>query len=104
METAPVHPTISEAEVQHLAHLARLQLTPEERETMREDLSSILGYFQQLSAVETGGLEEMQRPVALVNVLRDDQPSQPFPPEVLAALAPEMQDGFVKVPRTVEAD
>lgn len=79
METAPVHPTISEAEVQHLAHLARLQLTPEERETMREDLSSILGYFQQLSAVETGGLEEMQRPVALVNVLRDDQPSQPSP-------------------------
>ena len=104
METAPATPTISEAEVDHLAHLARLQLTPGEREAMREDLSRILGYFQQLSAVDTEGLEEMQRPVALVNVLRDDEPGETFPPEVLAALAPEMQGGFVKVPRTVEAD
>jgi aspartyl-tRNA(Asn)/glutamyl-tRNA(Gln) amidotransferase subunit C len=95
---------IDAAQIEHLAHLARLELTPQERETMQADLNSILGYFEQLSAVDTRGVEEMQRPVALVNVLRDDVPGERFGPEVVAALAPEMQDGFVRVPRTVEQD
>lgn len=71
---------------------------------MREDLNHILGYFEQLSEVDTTGVEEMQRPVDLVNVLREDVPGERFAPEVVAALAPEMQDGFVRVPRTVEQD
>lgn len=95
---------IDAAQVEYLAQLARLELTPGERETMREDLNRILGYFEQLSAVDTSGVEEMQRPVDLVNVLRDDVPGERFTPEVVAALAPEMQDGFVRVPRTVETD
>lgn len=95
---------IDEAQVEHLARLARLELTPEEREAMRSDLNSILGYFEQLSAVDTEGVEEMQRPVDLVNVLREDLPGEVFAPAVVAALAPEMQGGFVRVPRTVEAD
>lgn len=95
---------IDAAQVEYLAGLARLKLTPQEQDAMQTDLNNILGYFQQLSAVDTEGLEEMQRPVALVNVLRDDVPGAVFDPEVLAALAPEMQEGFVRVPRTVEAD
>ncbi|EYB68281.1 aspartyl/glutamyl-tRNA amidotransferase subunit C [Deinococcus phoenicis] len=95
---------IDAAQIEHLARLARLELTREERETMQTDLNSILGYFEQLSAVDTSGVEEMQRPVDLVNVLRDDVPGATFGPDVVAALAPEVQDGFVRVPRTVEAD
>lgn len=95
---------IDAAQMDHLAQLARLHLTPEERETMASDLSSILGYFEQLQAVDTSGVEEMQRPVALVNVLRDDVPGEVFAPEEVAALAPEMQAGQIRVPRTVEQD
>ncbi|ABF45234.1 MULTISPECIES: Asp-tRNA(Asn)/Glu-tRNA(Gln) amidotransferase subunit GatC [Deinococcus] len=95
---------IDAAQVDHLARLARLELTPEERQSMQADLNSILGYFEQLRAVDTDGVEEMQRPEDLVNVLRDDVPGEVFPPEVVAALAPEMQGGFVRVPRTVEAE
>ncbi|MFC4426313.1 Asp-tRNA(Asn)/Glu-tRNA(Gln) amidotransferase subunit GatC [Deinococcus navajonensis] len=95
---------IDAAQLDHLAQLARLHLTPEERETMASDLNSILGYFEQLQAVDTAGVEEMQRPVALVNVLRDDLPEEAFGPEVVAALAPEMQAGQIRVPRTVEQD
>ncbi|MFC4638578.1 Asp-tRNA(Asn)/Glu-tRNA(Gln) amidotransferase subunit GatC [Deinococcus hohokamensis] len=95
---------IDAAQLDHLAQLARLHLTPEEREAMAGDLSSILGYFEQLQAVDTSGVEEMQRPVALVNVLRDDVPGEVFAPEVVAALAPEMQAGQIRVPRTVEQD
>ncbi|UQN05738.1 Asp-tRNA(Asn)/Glu-tRNA(Gln) amidotransferase subunit GatC [Deinococcus sp. QL22] len=95
---------IDAAQIDHLAQLARLQLTPEERQTMQDDLNSILGYFEQLSAVHTEGVAEMQRPVTLVNVLRDDVPAEAFNVSVVAALAPEMQDNFIRVPRTVEAD
>ena len=95
---------IDAAQIEHLARLARLDLTPGERETMQTDLNAILGYFEQLSAVDTTGVEEMQRPVALVNVLRDDEPGEVLGRSVVEALAPETQDGFVRVPRTVEAD
>lgn len=95
---------IDAAQLEHLAHLARLELTPQERATMQTDLNAILGYFEQLSAVDTSGVEEMQRPVALVNVLRDDVPGEVFSRDVALALAPETEGGFVRVPRTVEQD
>ncbi len=95
---------IDAAQMDHLASLARLELTPDERATMTQDLVRVLGYFEQLREVNTDGVEEMQRPVNLVNVLRDDVPGEAFPISVIAALAPEMQDGLIRVPRTVEAD
>ncbi|UBV42171.1 Asp-tRNA(Asn)/Glu-tRNA(Gln) amidotransferase subunit GatC [Deinococcus taeanensis] len=96
---------IDAAQIDHLAQLARLHLTPEERVSMAEDLGRVLGYFEQLGEIDTTGVEEMQRPVTLVNVLRDDQPGEAFPVAVVTALAPEsMPDGHVRVPRTVEAD
>lgn len=95
---------IDAAQIDHLAALARLQLTPEERVAMQADLNRVLGYFEQLNEVDTDGVQEMQRPVTLVNVLRDDVPGEAFPRAVVEALAPEMQDGQVRVPRTVEAD
>ncbi len=95
---------IDVAQMDHLASLARLELTPDEREAMTQDLSRVLGYFEQLREVDTSGVEEMQRPVNLVNVLRDDVSGVAFPAAVIEALAPETQDGFIRVPRTVEAD
>lgn len=95
---------IDAAQMDHLASLARLELTPDEREAMTQDLVRVLGYFEQLGEVNTDGVEEMQRPVTLVNVLRDDTPGTAFPASVVQALAPETQDGFIRVPRTVEAD
>lgn len=95
---------IDAAQIEHLANLARLQLSPEEQIAMQEDLTRVLGYFEQLNEVNTEGVPEMQRPVNLVNVLRQDVPAAAFAPAVVSALAPEMQGGQIKIPRTVEAD
>lgn len=95
---------IDAAEMSHLMNLARLELNDHEAEQIRADLNKILGYFEQLQAVDTTGVSEMQRPIALENVMRDDQVSVMFDRAILEKLAPDMQDGFVKVPRTVEAD
>ena len=95
---------IDAAELNHLMTLARLDLGADEAEEMRGELNAILGYFEQLQAVDTEGVEEMQRPVALVNVMREDVPGEMLPHSALEKLAPEMQGGFVKVPRTVETE
>jgi aspartyl-tRNA(Asn)/glutamyl-tRNA(Gln) amidotransferase subunit C len=94
--------TITDAEIEHLKRLARLHLTPDETERVRHDLNKILGYFARLSAIDTSGLEEMARPVALVNVLREDETSEGLSQEEALALGVSVQDGFFKVPRTVE--
>ncbi|MFC4455668.1 Asp-tRNA(Asn)/Glu-tRNA(Gln) amidotransferase subunit GatC [Deinococcus sonorensis] len=93
---------IDAAEVQHLAQLARLDLTAQEQQEMLSDLNKMLGYFEQLSALNTDSVTEMQRPVDLVNVMRDDLPGQMFSQQEALTLAPEQQDGFIRVPRTVE--
>ncbi|MBZ9750957.1 Asp-tRNA(Asn)/Glu-tRNA(Gln) amidotransferase subunit GatC [Deinococcus sp. HMF7620] len=95
---------IDAAQLDHLAQLARLHLTPEERAAMHSDLNRMLGYFEQLGELDTSGVEEMQRPVNLVNVLRDDVPGEVLPQSVVTALAPDsLPDGHIRVPRTVEA-
>ena len=94
---------IDAAEVQHLARLARLDLSAAEQRAMLADLNSMLGYFEKLGELDTAGVPEMQRPVALVNVLREDVPGPMFEQAQVLALAPQSQDGFVRVPRTVEA-
>lgn len=95
---------IDAAELDHLARLAQLEIPEDERAALAGELGRILGYFELLREVDTDGVEEMQRPVALVNVLREDEPGEVFGRAVLEALAPEMQGGFVRVPRTVESE
>ncbi|ADV68157.1 Asp-tRNA(Asn)/Glu-tRNA(Gln) amidotransferase subunit GatC [Deinococcus maricopensis] len=93
---------IDAAEMEHLKTLARLHLSDDETEAMRGDLNRILGYFEQLQALDTTGVEEMQRPVDLVNILRADEPGETFSQAVALSLAHDTHDGFILVPRTVE--
>ena len=93
---------IEAAQVQHLATLSRLELTPEEQAGMLSDLNKMLEYFEKLQELDTDGVPEMQRPIALMNVMREDVPGELFSQQTVLELAPESQDGFIRVPRTVE--
>ncbi len=95
---------IEASEMGHLMNLARLDVGAQEAEQLRGELNAILGYFEQLQAVDTAGVEEMQRPVALVNVMRDDVPGEMLPFSALEQLAPQMQGGMIRVPRTVDSE
>jgi len=67
---------ISKKEVEHIAKLARLKISEEEKEIFQKDLSSILDYFDSLKRVETDGIEPIFQPRNnLVNVrdLRKDE-------------------------------
>jgi aspartyl-tRNA(Asn)/glutamyl-tRNA(Gln) amidotransferase subunit C len=93
---------ISEAQAEHVAHLARLALQPEERRHFTAQLNAILTYMEQLNAVPTEGVEPTTHVLDLVNVLRDDTVQRTLSAAQALAGAPETTHGFFVVPRIVE--
>lgn len=93
---------LTDAEMDHLKTLARLEVSPGETEALKNDLNQLLGYFGKLSELDTEGVEELARPVALSNVFRDDVALIGLEPQTAQELAVESENGFFKVPRTVD--
>jgi aspartyl-tRNA(Asn)/glutamyl-tRNA(Gln) amidotransferase subunit C len=94
--------SLTSREVQWVAHLARLQLTPTELETMTRQLSAIVDYVAQLDQVETEGVEPMAHALAVSNVFRDDEPVSSLPVADALANAPRRHDDFYSVPAVLE--
>ena len=93
---------ISEAQVEHVAQLARLALSAEEKQRFTEQLNAILRYMEQLNEVSTAGVEATAHVLDLVNVLRDDIVRQTRNADTALANAPETAHHFFVVPRIVE--
>ena len=90
---------ISSRDVRHIAGLARLDLTDEEVERFRRELSTILAYVEQLEGLEAGSAAE---PPAPDRPLREDE-VRPWPDIAsLHAAAPDFVDGVFRVPRVIE--
>ena len=90
---------ISKEQVQHIAKLARIELTEQEVEKFQKDLGEILAYFDTLKSVQTENVEPMTHSVPLQNVTREDMPQGQNLEVVqkLIAMSPESENGFVKV-------
>lgn len=93
---------ISEAQVEHVAQLARLALNDEEKQRLTEQLNAILTYMEQLDEVPTEGVEPTAHVLDLVNVFRDDTVRQTLSADAALANAPETAHHFFVVPRIVE--
>jgi aspartyl-tRNA(Asn)/glutamyl-tRNA(Gln) amidotransferase subunit C len=93
---------ISIAEVEHVAHLARLALSPEEQQRFTEQLNAILAYMDQLNDVPTDDVEPTSHVLDLVNVFRDDTARQLISVEEALQNAPESTHQYFVVPRIVE--
>lgn len=88
---------LSLEEVDHVAGLARLGLTAEEREQLRAQLSSILGHISALNQLDTDDIPPTAQVIALTNVMRDDEVRPSLPREAVLTNAPRQQDGFFEV-------
>ena len=94
--------TITTDDVRHLAQLSNLQLADDEVENLRGDLENILGYIEQLSELDTTGVEPTYQVTGLENVWRDDEVQEAgVSREQLLELAPEQTDNSVKVPKVL---
>jgi len=95
---------LSPEEVDHIALLARLELSPAERERAARELSQILDHFQQLGELDTQGVAPTRGVFPLVNILRADEARVGLSREAALQNAPEQAGGMFQVPRVVEAD
>lgn len=85
------------ADVEHVANLARLGLSNDETERMREQLSSILEHIAVLQEIDTDRIPPTAQVNALANVLRDDVVRPSLSQEAVLANAPQSRDGFLEV-------
>jgi len=83
--------------VEHIAALARIGLSEEEIELMREQLSSILDHIASLQDVDTDDIPPTAQVIQLHNVMRDDVVQPSLPREAVLANAPATEDGYLKV-------
>ena len=92
---------LTKEQIEHIAKLARLDLTDDELEKYGGQLSNVLNYIEQLEEVDVSDAEPTAQVTGLLNVLREDEVREWDKREVNEALrdAPELEDGQIKVKR-----
>lgn len=93
---------ITKKEVEYVAHLARLKLTPEDAESFTARLDEILTYFEKLKELDTSKVEPTSHSIPMVNAFREDVVKPSLEVEESLSNAPEKEGNFFKVPRIIE--
>ncbi len=89
-------------DIEHVARLARLALSDEEKHRLREELSVILAHASRVGEVAADDVPATAYAIPRANVYRDDVPEPSLPQAEVLANAPEHKDGRFKVVRVVE--
>jgi aspartyl-tRNA(Asn)/glutamyl-tRNA(Gln) amidotransferase subunit C len=90
---------ITQDEVRKVAHLARLELLPDEEADLTTQLSNILDYVEQLSELDTQDVEPTTRAIEVSNVTRLDHLQTCTDRSAILNCAPDRDDDFFKVPQ-----
>lgn len=93
---------VSLEDVDHIAMLARLGLTDEERTALRGELEAILGYVEQLGQVDTSDVEATSSTVDTPAPVRADRVENTDRAEQLVACAPDRDRTYLRVPKILE--
>ena len=94
--------SLSTQDVEKVARLARLAMTPAEIETARSQLSGIFGLIEEMQAVDTKGVEPMSHSQDLSQRLREDKVTETNQREAFQAVAPQVEQGLYLVPQVIE--
>jgi aspartyl-tRNA(Asn)/glutamyl-tRNA(Gln) amidotransferase subunit C len=89
-------------QVEHIARLARLEISPEEKERYREQLSAILDYVARLQELDTTGIPPTSSVLPPRSVLREDEPAAGLTLGDLFANAPQVEQNQFKIPPVFE--
>lgn len=89
-------------DIDHVANLARLALTPAEKEKFSRQLGEVLHHIRQLEQVDVSGVEPTAHAFPLDNVWEEDEPQPGLPVEAALRNAPAQRDNMIVVPKVVE--
>ncbi len=93
--------SVSKADVDYIATLARLSFNDVEKEAMTHDLNEILNYVEKLNELDTENVEPLANMGDRTNVLREDKPVPSISNQDALKNAPDFQDRFFKVPKVI---
>ena len=93
---------ITSEEIRHLAALTRINMTEEEVEVMRSQMSDILDSIEVLNQVDTDGVEPTGHSVNVNSVMRDDVSSDSISLEDALANAPRREQNFIRIRSVLE--
>jgi len=94
--------SLTPEEVRRIARLARLEISPAEVESTRDQLNGILAFIEQLQAVDTAGVEPMAHAMDIAQRLRPDGVTETDRRADFQAIAPETEAGLYLVPKVIE--
>lgn len=90
------------AEVEKIAHLARLRIQPDQVDSYARNLNEILGLVDEMNAVDTTGVDPVAHPLDMSQRLREDQVTEPNQRDRFQAIAPLTEAGLYLVPKVIE--
>jgi len=93
---------VNREDVEHVAVLARIELTEEEQETCSSEISSILEFFDRLKEVDTEGIPPTSHVLDLINALRPDVEKPSLEVDDALRNAPDRSGRFYRVPRIMD--
>ncbi len=93
---------ITKDEVEHVAKLARLAVTEEEKERYSQQLSNILTYIEKLKELDTSRVEPTSHVLPMKNIFREDEVRPSLPREEILKNAPDRTEEFFRVPKIIE--
>ncbi len=93
---------ITRAEVEHVARLARLELSADEAETFTGQMDAILAYVDKLNELDTTGITPTSHAVPVENAFRADEVRPSIGVDNALANAPDRVEGFFRVPKVIE--
>lgn len=93
---------ITDETIEYVGILAKLELSSEEKEQAKKDMTNMLNYIDKLNELNTDGVEPMSHVFPVNNVFREDVVTNADEREAILANAPASKDGSFKVPKTVE--
>ena len=93
---------INDKLVSYVAELAHLKLDDDQRAQAAADLARMIGYVDQLSELDTDGVEPMSHAFPVVNVFREDKVKPSMERELILKNAPKQKVGCLLGPKTVE--
>jgi len=94
--------SVNTEQVRHIAKLARIAMSDGEIEELVPELNAIIGWVEQLSAVDTDGIEPLTAVIDQKLRLREDKVSDGNVRDAILANAPEAEHGFFAVPKVIE--
>jgi aspartyl-tRNA(Asn)/glutamyl-tRNA(Gln) amidotransferase subunit C len=92
---------ISKKEVEHVAWLARIELSEEEKDLFTKQFNEILDYFKKIDSVNTEEVPPMYHVLYLVNIFREDEVLPSLPEKEVLKNAPKKERRFFRAPRLI---